>query len=166
MKTILIAIILLSTNNLDAQILDLTITQRLNLDYVKRRNDCFDQEGQQNINYCLSLIITDLDRIMKSKLVCILKYFNNEIENYSISKEDTEFVTDLKNQKQSFLISQEYWQKMYDANSNFWENGGGTISSQYVAESLIKDLIDRILFLEMIIAEKSQGYKGIRCDEK
>jgi hypothetical protein len=55
---------------------------------------------------------------------------------------------------------------MYDANSNFWKNGGGTISSQYAAESLIKDLKDRILFLEMIIAEESQGPEGIRCDEK
>ncbi len=90
MKTSLIAIILLMPTNLVAQILDSTITERLNLDYGKRQNDCFNQEGKQNINYCLSVIVSELEGVMKSKLDCILNYFNNEIQIYSLSKKDSE----------------------------------------------------------------------------
>lgn len=167
MRTILIAIIIILGINLNAQNSDSTKAQIfINSEFEEKQSYCYEQDGQQNVNYCLSVIVNELEVILQTKFECILQYYDNEIERSSRNKKDSQIVTNIKNQKRSLKLSQKHWKKMQDANSEYWNLGGGTISGQYVAESLIKDLKDRILFLDNIISEESQGTKGLDCNKK
>ncbi len=165
MRPILIAFFIFFSCNLIAQNLDTTNAQ-VYIDFEVKRSDCYEQDGQQNVNYCLSVLVSDLELIMKTKFDCIIRYYDNKIEEYSRNKKDSLIIADLTYQKSSLLLSQENWRKLSDSNSNYWDSGGGTISGQYVAESLIKDIKDRMLFLDNIISEENQGTEGIDCNQK
>lgn len=182
MKEYFILIIVMSSCNFVAQKVDGTPAKDLNssqkrttevrktklfkrVDYEKRNTNCLDLDGQQDINSCLSVIMEEHEAIMQAKLECITLYFDNKIAEYSSDKNSSDIVKDLTRQKQSLITSQECWQKMHEANSAYWAIGGGSISEQYLAENSIKDLQERIVFLDCVISEESQGTNGADCIE-
>ncbi len=117
--------------------------------------DCYNG-GQQEVNYCLSNVSVKLSKIVQNKYECLIAYFDLKIKKYSSSK-DTSIVADYIKEKQFLISSQVTWRKLADENASFWEIGGGTITPMYVAQSLIKDEKDRLIWLDSIIEEEGQG---------
>ena len=117
--------------------------------------DCYNG-GQQDVNYCLSNVSDTLSKIVQLKYECLIAYFDLKIKKHSFSK-DTSIVADYIKEKQFLVSSQITWRKLADENASFWEIGGGTITPMYVAQSLIKDEKDRLIWLDSIIVEEGQG---------
>ncbi len=115
------------------------------------------QGGQQEINFCLNEVDKKLSDILQVKYGCLVSYYESEINKYSTSINDTLILTDLKKQKQFLISSQTAWRKLTKANALFWSTGGGTITPMHVAQSSIKDIKDRLLWLDSIIEEEGQG---------
>lgn len=155
--TILIFLFLLVGNNVFAQSNDIKEAKysqainKYNLD-----KDCGDG-GQQEINFCLSIAEKKILNILQVKYDCLIAYCDGQISKYSISAKDSSILTDLKKQKQLLISSQTAWRKLADENASFWEIGGGTITPMYVAQSFIKDIKDRLIWLDDIIEEEGQG---------
>src|ERR1035437_5725735 len=85
---------------------------------------CDTVDGQQNVNYCLGEAQKKLNKIMQTKFECLVDYYNSEIIEYSISKNDSSIAIDLKNKRQFLISSQTYWRKFSEDNASFWEIGG------------------------------------------
>jgi uncharacterized protein YecT (DUF1311 family) len=126
---------------------------------------CYSLEQQQQpLNACLAETVTKLEKIVEIKYNCILNYLQSEIEDCSTSKcEDLEYY--IKN-KNDFINSQKAWVNLKDKNAAFWSGGGGTITNQYIAESIIKDCKDRLVWLDNIIEEEGQGNETriLKCE--
>jgi len=126
--------------------------------------DC-DQGGQQNINVCYTKAEEKLSKIMEIKYECVTAYFDIQIKKYSSSIADTSIVANYIKEKQFLISSQTAWRKLADENARFLEIGGGTITPMYVAKSLIKDIKDRLKWLDGVIEEEGQGneIKVLKC---
>lgn len=119
---------------------------------------------QQALNSCLAETGIKLEKIIEKKYHCILNYLQSEIEDCLASKcEDLEYYRKNRN---DLISSQKAWVTLKDKNAEFWSGGGGTITNQYVAESIIKDCKDRLKWLDNIIEEKGQGnqVKILKCE--
>jgi len=124
---------------------------------------CYSLGQQQPLNACLSEKAEKLRKIVEEKYNCILNYLQKEIENCAKEKcEDLEYYTKHKN---DLVSSQKAWRTLREKNSEFWSGGGGTITNQYIAESLIKDCKDRLTWLDNVIEEAGQGQTDIlKCE--
>lgn len=118
-------------------------------------NNC-DEGGQQEMNYCLSEAEKKLLKIMLTKYKCLIAYFDSQINEYA-SPKDSAILADVLKQKKYLISSQKAWKKLADQNAAYWNIGGGTITPMYVAQSFIKDIKDRLYWLDNIIEEEGQG---------
>ena len=63
------------------------------------------------------------------------------------------------------ISSQETWRVLKKQNAEFWSDGGGSVTNQYIAESVIKDCKDRLVWLDNVIEEAGQGQTDIlKCE--
>jgi uncharacterized protein YecT (DUF1311 family) len=140
--------------------------ESLKIDKYNLDSACYSMDGQQDVNYCLFEAKNKLSKIMQIKFDCLIAYFDFEIIKYSSSIEDTSIVADYIQEKQLLISSQNDWSKLTEDNARFWGIGGGSISPMYVAESLIKDIKDRLKWLDDIIEEEGQGnvIEVLRCE--
>lgn len=135
-------------------------------DHTSKYNDdrnCYALEQQQSLNICLAEQAEKLKKRVEEKYNCILNYLQREIE--SCEKETCEDLNFYKKNKNDLIRSQVTWNTLRLQNATFWEGGGGSITNQYIAESLIKDCKDRLKWLDSIIEEAGQGQTAIlKCD--
>jgi hypothetical protein len=124
---------------------------------------CYLLEQQQPLNACLSEKADKLKKIVEEKYNCILNYLQKEIEECAKEKcDDKDYYTKHKN---DLISSQETWRVLKKQNAQFWSDGGGSITNQYIAESVIKDCKDRLVWLDNVIEEAGQGQTDIlKCE--
>lgn len=125
--------------------------------------ECYLLEEQQNLNACLSEKAEKLKKIVEEKYNCILNYLQKEIEE--CKKEKCKDLDYYKKHKNDLISSQEIWRVLKKQNAEFWSDGGGSITNQYIAESVIKDCKDRLVWLDNVIEEDGQGQTDIlKCE--
>jgi len=136
--------------------------QKINPKYeIDKR--CYSLGQQQSLNACLSEKAEKLEQIVEEKYSCILNYLQKEIE--ACAKEKCEDLNEYTEHKNNLIGSQETWRVLKKQNAKFWSDGSGSVANQYIAESIIKDCKDRLVWLDNVIEEEVQGQTAIiKCE--
>lgn len=117
-------------------------------------NNCY--EGtQQDINYCLSKLELKLSKDIQIKYDCIIAYFDLKIKYYT--ERDTSIATDYIKMKKSITESQATWGKLKMENASFYTGDDGSETPMFIGQSLIKDDLDRLKWMDNLIEEEGQG---------
>ncbi|MCX6269700.1 MAG: hypothetical protein NTU44_00485 [Bacteroidetes bacterium] len=120
--------------------------------------------GQQDMNFCLSKAQEKLSKIMQIKYECLIGFFDAKI-NY-FARKDSLIASDYLRMKKRIISSQFTWEKLKKENADFYKDGGGTITPMLIIQSLIKDLKDRLKWLDDVIEELGQGDESevLKCE--